>query len=207
MKQYFSLKSVFLGTVLLVSGTLGLIGNASAHDSHRYDRHYYQHKYSDKHRHGYKSKRSDRYYNHDRRRYHHRKRHEVGRYYSDDHRRYHHGYDYGYDKGFSRPHRKKKKQCFNFRVKAIGGKGGFRFQHNIKDFKRLDRHGYSGKICGRRHVEFELSKVTPGVKVVMKINGKRFVYGAHSGHDRYINHWHRKYYSVRLGRSKHDYYD
>ena len=207
MKQYFSLKSLFLGAALLVSGTIGLISNASAHDSHHNER-YSNNKHHDKHRYDYRGKKrwgQQRHYS-DKRQYHRKNRHqyryqnryqgrhETGRYHGD--RDYRNRHDY--DKGFSRPQRSKK-QCFNFHVKAIGGNGGFRFQHNIKDFKRLGRHGYSGKICGHRHAEFELSKVDPGVKVVMKINGKRFVYGAHSGHDRYINTWHRKYYSVRLG--------
>lgn len=203
MKQYFSLKSIFWGTALLVSGTVGLISNANAHDSHRYDRddaHYYQHKYRYGYdRDSYRAKRAERryykqrYYDGYRKHREVRRHHKYGYWHNNDN-----GSDSYYDQGFSQPQRNKK-HCYNFRVKAIGGLGGFRFQHNIKNFKRFKNGGYSGKICGRRHVEFELSKVQPGVKVVLKIDGKRFVYGAHSGHDRYINTWHRKYYSVRLG--------
>lgn len=202
MKHYFSLKSLFLGLLLMAAGTMGLINNANAGGlyNHNHERQYYRGKhihqyhggyYNDYYSQGYKAKRMNRHYrNHgERRRYHHKGYHNSRNHYRD----------YGYDRKFSR-HRPNKHQCYNFRVKALGGLGGFRFQHNIKNFKRFYRNGYSGKICGHRHVEFELSKMDPGVKVVLEINGQHFVYNEHSGHDRHINNWHRKYYSIRLGR-------
>ena len=166
---------------------------------------------------------------HDNKRRHHKKKHYDGDYYYDDrysrNRRYYdsryydndrrygrdrYDYDYRYnhyDHGYNRHHERRGKQCFRYKVKTTGGVGGFRFQHDIKDFKRIDKRGYSGKICGRSYVEFELSKLDPGVKVIIKIDGKRFVYRPHSGHDRHINNWHRKYYSLNLGRSHDEYYD
>lgn len=171
--------------------------------SSRYHRKHHQHRYHRDDRYDYHYDKHGRpYYQHGNRQYQ-RDYHREHKRRLNDNRRHNHDYDDKYSKPV-KPHRPRK-QCVAYSVKAIGGMGGFRFQHNIKDFKRLDKNGYLGKVCGRQHVEFELSKVNPAVKVVLKINGKRFVYGAHSGHDRHINNWHRKYYSLSLDLD--DYHD
>ena len=258
MKQYFSLKSTFLGLVLLVSGALGLVNTANAFDHHRYNksskfynkghsnkgysnrysnkrysknsyygkkhsnkkysnkgysknRYYgkkrFKQEYSNNHYHGKKYSNkgysNNRYYGkkYSKKAYNNYHVKKSNRHYSNGHKNYDYGYKHklkhNYDKSFSREHHSKH-QCVNYSVKAIGGLGGFRFQHDVKGFKSFGHEGYSGKICGYNHAEFELSKLDPGVKVALKINGKKFIYGSNSGHDRHINNWHRKYYSVKF---------
>ena len=87
-------------------------------------------------------------------------------------------------------------QCYDYKVITHGGSGGFRFQHNIDDFHKIDNRTFVSQICGHDSVEFELSKLDPGVSVSIEIAGKLFHYPAHSGHHKLINNWHRKYFSV-----------
>ena len=224
MKQYFAFKSFFLGAALLISGTIGLVSTADAYNSYSYkksSKSYYKGNSNKRYSKKYSYKNSNKGYYGKRnykKGYNYGKGYNKGFKYSKGYNKgfkyskgnnkgykynksYNKGYKYNskyYDKSFSRSH-KSKHQCFNYSVKAIGGYGGFRFQHDVNGFKRFGNEGYSGQICGHNHAEFELSKLDPGVKVALKINGKQFIYGSNSGHDRHINNWHRKYFSVKLG--------
>jgi hypothetical protein len=206
-------KRILLAGGLIVLGVLGMIDTASAnyrydHDSkddYKFQNFSYGHPYYSEqqvhrnNRNGYKKYYNDNRYRND---YSHNYRNHNGyrqykkkRSYRND--RYYNGQVTRHGSS-QRSFGNLNSQCFTYRVTSQGGRGGFRFQHNIKDFKRFDNGSYQGSICGHRNVEFELSKLDPAVSVSIEINGKHFSYRAHSGHDRYINNWHRKYFSIRL---------
>jgi len=126
--------------------------------------------------------------------YHHRNRNWNGRDwgYSDrnrhDHRRYHE----------ERRHVKPVNACVPIKVVSRGGIGGFRTTDRIKDFKRIQSSAYHGKLCGKRTVEIELSKMDPRTKTVLFIGDQKYVFSPYEHADRYVNNWYRKYIKVNL---------
>ena len=88
--------------------------------------------------------------------------------------------------------------CYDYKVTTRGGRGGFRFQHSVENFHKIDNQTYVSQICGHNVVEFELSKLNPAVSISIDIAGKVFHYPAYSGHHKLINNWHRKYFSVKF---------
>ena len=209
-------KRIILSAALIVIGVVGMVDSASAtYEYHHNPKHDYKFDNQNSRHHGYRNGRRNyngyRNYRHSNDGYrNHSYRYPRNEYYDDryyDYREYPREYSYSddyYSRRDSRYKRKKYKKirpvsrCFNYRVTVAGGKGGFRFQHNKKDFKRVNDTDYVGKICGYKNATFELSKVDPSTYVSVEINGQRFEYGPNAGHDKYINHWYRKYYSVNL---------
>ncbi len=207
-------KRIILSVTLIVVGVIGMVDSASAtYEYHHNPKHDYKFDNQSGRHHGHRNGRRNYQYgyrNHSHRNYGYRRYHFPRddyydhRYYDDrGYREYSYSDDY-YSHRDNRYKRKKYQKirpvsrCFNYRVTVAGGKGGFRFQHNKKDFKRVNDTDYIGKICGYNNATFELSKVDPSTYVSVEINGQRFEYGPNSGHDKYINHWYRKYYSVNL---------
>ncbi len=220
-------KGFIFAATLIVVGVIGMVDSASANYNYKHDprnnykfdsyhnghkssawhykkghvqqRHYkkrHKHHYSPRHR--YYNKGYSKNYSYG---YHHGNsyRHNKKHYYYENRRRQHR-----YHQGYGNHHEyyapKTSSHCYSYKVTSHGGRGGFRFQHDKKAFKRINNTSYVNQICGYDSVEFELSKVEPGVSISIEINGRYFHYPAHSGHDRYINHWHRKYFSVNLRR-------
>jgi hypothetical protein len=90
------------------------------------------------------------------------------------------------------------KACVPIKVVSRGGVGGFRTTDRIKDFKRIHSSAYHGKLCGKRTVEIELSKMDPRTKTVLYIGGQKYVFRPYEHADRYVNNWYRKYVTVNL---------
>lgn len=90
------------------------------------------------------------------------------------------------------------KACVPIKVVSYGGVGGFRTTDRIKDFKRIHDRAYKGKLCGKRSVEIELSKMDPRTKTVLFIAGQKYVFRPFEHADRYANNWYRKYVQINL---------
>jgi len=204
-------KGFIFAATLIVTGVIGLVDSASANYNYKHDpRNNYK---FDSYHNGHKSSAWHYKKGHVQQR-HYKKRHKH--HYSPRHRYYNKGYSKNYSYGYHHQHHryydhdygysdrneyygsKTNSHCYTYKVTSHGGNGGFRFQHDKKAFKRINNSSYVNKICGYDSVEFELSKVQPGVSISIEINGRYFNYPAHSGHDRYINNWHRKYFSVNF---------
>ena len=192
-------KQLLLGVLFIVIGFAGMVDTASAG---------YFHQYQSNHVYNYGHPLYRDYQLHHKKKYYHRYYHKHHNYHPYRYRHYYgnnHSYKHkhGYYGGYYKPYYSKsyshspQPKCVHYRVKSHGGLGGFRFQHDISNFKRING-SYQGSICGRNYLEFELSKLNPSVAVSVEINGQYFSFPAHSGYDKYINNWHRKYYSINL---------
>ena len=221
-------KGFVFAAALIVMGVIGLVDSASAsynykhhpRDNYKFDSYHNGHQSSSwhgNHNNGHKRK----YYKKHHKYHYSRKHRSYNKGYVKNHSYgYHNGSSYSYNKKHyyhenrRRQHRnhqgynshrqyynpKVSSHCYNYKVTTHGGRGGFRFQHDKSGFKHIDNSSYVNKICGYDSVEFELSKLDPVVSVSIEINGRYFNYPSHSGHDRYVNNWHRKYFSVNFKR-------
>ena len=92
-----------------------------------------------------------------------------------------------------------KPQCIHYQLKAKGGEAGIRFMHNIGNYHLVKGRTYHGRVCHPGPLRVELSRRHPGTKVVLKFEGKKYVFRPHEPAHRYINHWHRKYFTLGPG--------
>ena len=99
---------------------------------------------------------------------------------------------YGHSDNFRNKH------CTPFELHVKGGKGGVRFMHNIGNFK-LVKHGiYRGKTCQTGRTTVELSRTNPNTKVVLFMNGQKYVFHRGERAHRLHKTWHRKYVNFYL---------
>ncbi len=163
-------------------------------DSYRYNDDYYEQR------------------DHRNRRHHNRRHHYNDRYdgysnrYEGRHYEEHIGEERSHRRPYEDPRQHNTRRCYSYKVIAQGGVGGFRTTDNIKAFSRVDRRVHHGKICGKNKVRIELSKTHPNVTTTFIMNGRKIVFAAHEPHEKLINNWYRKYYTVRLPKKRHHRY-
>jgi len=96
------------------------------------------------------------------------------------------------------PSRRITNRCFNFKATAYGGEGGIRFEDK-KSFERFGKRGSSGRICHDGKLSLEISKTLPSTKVVVEIEGNKYVFAAQEKADVFLNNWYRKIVRLRVG--------
>ncbi len=96
------------------------------------------------------------------------------------------------------PNRRISGQCFTYKAYTTGGDAGVRFVG--KDgFYRFNRKAKTGRICHDGSLVMEMNKTAPGTRVIIEINGSRFVFEAgESGELR--NNWYRKSVTLLVNR-------
>ncbi len=89
--------------------------------------------------------------------------------------------------------------CQPYLVESNNGDGGFRFMHDVKNFRAVNTGTrYEAVICDRRSFRIELAKRNPGARVNFSIDGKRYVFAEGSEGDKFVNNWYRKYIDIKF---------
>ena len=96
------------------------------------------------------------------------------------------------------PNRRIQNRCFNFKATAYGGEGGLRFEGK-KSFERFGKRGSTGRICHDGKLKMEISKTQAATKVVVEIEGNKYIFAANEKADILLNTWYRKAVWLRVG--------
>lgn len=87
--------------------------------------------------------------------------------------------------------------CQPFLVESKNGDGGFRFMHDVKNFRPVESGSrYENVICDRRSFQVELAKKHPGAIVRFSIDGKPYEFSEGDVGDRNAKGWYRKYVDI-----------
>jgi hypothetical protein len=82
-------------------------------------------------------------------------------------------------------------RCFTYKAYTLGGSGGIRF-HGHDGFHQFANKGHSERICHDGALTAEINKVDANTRVVLEIEGKKYVFAANEKADSYKNNWYRK---------------
>ena len=96
------------------------------------------------------------------------------------------------------PNRRIKNRCFNFKATAYGGEAGLRFEGK-KSFERFGKRGSAGRICHDGKLKMEISKTQASTKVVVEIEGNKYIFSPNEKADVLLNSWYRKAVWLRVG--------
>lgn len=88
--------------------------------------------------------------------------------------------------------------CTSYRVSTSNGEGGFRITQDPSSFQSVRGGGVSGQICRRGSVQVELSKTNRQTGVLLEVQGRQYRFNPGDGGDKFLNNWHRKYYTIPL---------
>ncbi len=90
-------------------------------------------------------------------------------------------------------------KCIPYFAESLNGDGGFRFMHDVNNFKAISSgQRFDGEICDRNSIKIELAKRDLGTTIRFHINGKRYDFSSGQSGDKNANNWYRKYYDVKL---------
>jgi len=88
-------------------------------------------------------------------------------------------------------------KCQPFLVEANNGDGGFRFMHDVENFRTVSSGTrYENVICDRKSFRIELAKKNPEARIRFSIDGKPYTFTQGSEGDKNVNNWYRKYFDV-----------
>ncbi len=87
--------------------------------------------------------------------------------------------------------------CQPFLVESNNGDGGFRFMHDVKNFRTVSSGSrYEAVICDRRSFQVELAKKNIGARVRFSIDGKPYEFSQGDAGDKNLKSWYRKYFDI-----------
>lgn len=87
--------------------------------------------------------------------------------------------------------------CQPFLVESNNGDGGFRFMHDVENFRTVSSGTrYENVICDRKSFQVELAKKNPGARVRFSIDGKPYEFAEGDEGDKQAKSWYRKYFDV-----------
>ncbi len=95
------------------------------------------------------------------------------------------------------PNRRIKGDCFYYNAYTAGGQGGVRF-HGKEGFYRFGKKSHTGRVCHNGTLTMEINKTNPDTKVVVEIQGKKFVFARGEKEDAYKNTWYRKLVKLKV---------
>ncbi|MBX2868863.1 MAG: hypothetical protein KTR18_09320 [Acidiferrobacterales bacterium] len=89
--------------------------------------------------------------------------------------------------------------CQPFLVESNNGEGGFRFMHDVKNFRPVASGSrYEAVICDRRSFQVELAKKNIGARVRFSIDGKPYEFSQGDAGDKNLKSWYRKYFDIQF---------
>ena len=87
--------------------------------------------------------------------------------------------------------------CQPYIVESSNGDGGFRFMHDVKNFRALaSGTKFEALICDRKSFQIELAKKNPGTHVRFGIDGRFYEFGQGDQGDKNHKGWYRKYFDI-----------
>jgi len=92
----------------------------------------------------------------------------------------------------------KQENCVAYSITGNHKDTGIRFLAGSQEFHLTGYGTQKRQLCHKGNIRFELSKKKIPGEVVVRIDGKSFVFGQGDKGDRFANNWYRKYFEINI---------